>query len=97
MGTLRAGAGRAIITPPVGMPMGGWSNALHNRSDGNDMDLTATVLTVTDGNVAAAICELDLCLLTDDQARMVRDAVSGATGIPAEAVRVTATHNHSRR
>lgn len=95
MGTLRAGAGRVIITPPVGMPMGGWSNALHERSEGNDTDLTATVLTVTDGNAAAAVCELDLCLLTYAQAAAVRQAVSSATSIPVAAVRVTATHNHS--
>jgi len=95
MSTLRAGAGRAIITPPVGMPMGGWSNALHERSEGNDIDLTATVLTVTDGNVAAAVCELDLCILTDAQAAGIRRAVSAATSIPVAAVRVTATHNHS--
>ena len=59
---LRAGTGRAMITPPVGMPMGGWSNALHERSIGNDGDLTATVLMVTDDREAAVLCELDLCL-----------------------------------
>lgn len=95
MSTLKAGAGRAIITPPVGMPMGGWSNALHERSEGNDIDLTATVLLVTDGNVAAAVCELDLCLLTNEQAAAVREAVSTAASIPVSGVRVTATHNHS--
>ena len=94
-GGLRAGVGRAIITPPVGMPMGGWSNALHERSEGNDLDLTATALAVTDGGTAAAICELDLCLLTDAQAGAIRVAVSDATGIPRDNVRVTATHNHS--
>ena len=95
MSTLRAGTGRAIITPPVGMPMGGWSNALHERSDGNDIDLTATVLVVTDGNAAAAICEMDLCIITDAQAQAIREAITAATPIPLEATRVTATHNHS--
>ncbi len=93
--SLRAAVGRSDITPAVGMPMGGWSNALHERSEGNDGSLTATALVVTDGSTAAAICELDLCLLTDQQATSIRSAVSGATGIPAEAVRVTATHSHS--
>jgi hypothetical protein len=93
--TLRAGVGRALITPPVGMPMGGWSNALHERSAGNDGDLTATVLAVTDGTEAAAICELDLCLLTDAQAAAMRGAVAEATGLAVTSVRVTATHSHS--
>ena len=94
-GRLRAGAGRALITPPVGFPMGGWSNALHERSFGNDMDLTATVLVVTDGTTSVAIAELDLCLITDAQATAMRRAIGEAVGIPAAAVRVTATHNHS--
>ncbi len=92
---LRAGAGRALITPPVGFPMGGWSNALHERSFGNDMDLTATVLVVTDDATAVAIAELDLCLITDVQASAMRSAIGEAIGIPPAAVRVTATHNHS--
>jgi hypothetical protein len=89
------GVGRATITPPVGMPMGGWSNAVHERSEGNDLELTCSALVMTDGAAALAICELDLCLVTDAQARAMREAVSSATGIPVEAVRVTATHNHS--
>ena len=93
--SLRAAVGRSDITADVGMPMGGWSNALHERSDGNDGTLTATVLVVTDGSTAAAISELDLCLLSDEQAASIRIAVSDATGIPTEAVRVTATHSHS--
>ena len=75
--------------------MGGWSNQLHERSAGNDLDLTATVLIVTDGKTAAVIAELDLCLITDEQAATMRRAIGNAVGIPASAVRVTATHNHS--
>ena len=92
---LSAGIGRANITPPVGMPMGGWSNALHERSEGNDGALTATAMVVTDGAAGAVLCELDLCLLTHAQADAVRSAVADATGIAVESVRVTATHNHS--
>ena len=79
---LRAGAGRALITPPVGFPMGGWSNALQDRSQGNDMDLTATVLLVTDGTTTVALAELDLCLITDAQAAAMRGAIGEAVGIP---------------
>src|SRR5262249_10281855 len=93
--TLRAGAGRADITAPGGMPMGGWSNALHDRSEGNDGRLAANALVVTDGDEAAVVCELDLCLLTQEQNDTIRAAVADATGIPASHVRVTATHSHS--
>ena len=92
---LHAGAGRAVITPPVGFPMGGWSNALQDRSQGNDMDLTATVLLVTDGAHDRRPRGVDLCLITDAQAAAMRAAIGEAVRIPVEAVRVTATHNHS--
>jgi len=92
---LHAGIARANITPPVGFPMGGWSNALHDRSQGNDMDLVGTVLAVTDGTVSAVMAELDLCLLTHDQARMIRRGIGEALDLPESVIRVTATHNHS--
>ena len=95
MPLLRAGTGRAIITPPVGMPMGGWSNALHERSDGNDLDLTVTILVVTDDTSAAVICEMDLCIITHAQARAMREAIVAAIPVEFEATRITATHNHS--
>jgi len=75
--------------------MGGWSNQLHDRSAGNDLDLTTTVLIVTDGNAACAVAELDLCVVTDMQAAAMRRAIGEAVGIPPAAIRVTATHNHS--
>ncbi|MCI0581864.1 MAG: hypothetical protein L0227_03045 [Chloroflexi bacterium] len=92
---LQTGVGRALISPPFGFPMGGWSNALHERSAGNDMDLTATVLVTTDGATAAALAELDLGLITDRQAVTMRRAIGEAVGIAPGAVRITATHNHS--
>jgi hypothetical protein len=94
-GRLQAGVGRALISPPFGFPMGGWSNALHERSAGNDMDLTATVLIATDGATVVAIAELDLGLITDQQAVTMRGAIAEAVGMAPSAVRITATHNHS--
>jgi len=93
--TLQAGVGRALITPPVGFPMGGWSNQLADRSAGNDMDLTATVMIVTDSNTTLVIAELDLGLISDAQAANMRRAIAEAIGIEPAAVRITATHTHS--
>lgn len=92
---LHAGVGRALITPPVGFPMGGWSNQLSDRSVGNDMDLTATVMLVCDDSTALVIAELDLGLLTDVQAAEMRGAIASVVGIEPAAVRITATHTHS--
>ena len=100
MSELRAGVGRADITPPVGIPAGGWGNQLHEISEGNDLALWATVLVVEcDGAKAdggsAAIVDLDLCILDDVQAARARSIVAQATGLAVESVAVGTTHNHS--
>lgn len=93
---MRGGVGRADITPPVGIPAGGWGNQLHEISEGNDLELWATVLVVEgDDGERAAIVDVDLCILDDGQAARARTIVAQAAGIPVEAVAVGTTHNHS--
>ena len=97
---MRAGVGRADITPPVGIPAGGWGNQLHEISEGNDLELWATVLVVEgEGSKAnggrAAIVEVDLCILDDAQAARARSIVAQAAGLSVESVAVGTTHNHS--
>ena len=97
---MRAGVGRADITPPVGIPAGGWGNQLHEISEGNDLELWATVLVVEgDGAEAgggrAAIVDVDLCIFDDAQAARARSIVAQAAGLPVESVAVGTTHNHS--
>ena len=93
---LRAGVGRRDITPPVGIPAGGWGNQLHEVSKGNDLELWATVLVVEDVDGArAAIADLDLCLLDDTQASRARSVIAVATGLPVERVAVGTTHSHA--
>lgn len=93
---MRAGVGRADITPPVGIPAGGWGNQLHEVSEGNDLELWATVLVVEgDDGRRAAIADLDLCLLDDAQAARARSIVSRVAGLPVDCVAAGTTHNHS--
>jgi hypothetical protein len=92
---MRAGVGRADITPPVGIPAGGWGNQLHEISEGNDLELWATVLVVEGDSARAAIVDLDLCIVDDAQAARARSLVADAAGLPAESVAVGTTHNHS--
>jgi hypothetical protein len=96
MSPMWAGVGRADITPPVGIPAGGWGNQLHEVSEANDLELWATVLVVegADGT-RAALLDVDLCILDDAQAARARDVVAGAAGLPAESVAAGTTHNHS--
>lgn len=99
MSRLRAGVGRVDITPPVGIPAGGWGNQLHEVSEGNDLELWATVLVVegdsATGSGRTAIVDLDLCVLDDAQAARARSIVAEAAGLPVENVAVGTTHNHS--
>jgi hypothetical protein len=94
--TLRAGVGRVDITPPVGIPAGGWGNQVHEVSTANDLELWATVLVVEDTDGArAALADVDLCILDDEQAAQARALVAAAASAPEERVVVGVTHNHS--
>jgi hypothetical protein len=93
---MRAGVGRADITPPVGVPAGGWGNQFHEVSEGNDLELWATVLVVEgDDGVRAALADLDLGILDDAQSARARDVIAQAAGAPEAHVAAGTTHNHS--
>lgn len=93
---MRAGIGRADITPPVGIPACGWSNQYHEVSEGNDLELWATVLVVEgDDGMRAALADVDLCMFDDPQAARARTVIAEATDIPEEHIAVGTTHNHS--
>jgi hypothetical protein len=92
--TLRAGAATVDITPPVGVMMDGYgariqpSRAIHDP-------LFARVLVLDDGRSACAIAGTDLLGMHPWITDQVRDGVSRATGIAADHVLVSATHNHA--
>ena len=94
--TMRAGVGRVDITPPVGIPAGGWGNQVHEVSEANDLELWATVLVVEgpDGT-RAAVADVDLCIFDDEQAARARSAIATAADVPFDHVAVGTTHNHS--
>ena len=95
--SLHVGVARADITPPVGITPVIWGAQLHTRAEGVDMPLYATALALRDAatDTIAIIVDLDLLLLPFPLADRLRRAVSDLTGVPAEHVRVSATHGHS--
>src|SRR5436190_12649610 len=94
--SLWAGAGRATITPPVGIAHGGWGAQVHERAEGVDQDLLATALVVGDDDGhQLAIVELDLCLLQPEQCDQIRAAITALTGIPRECAWVSTSHTHA--
>ena len=93
--TLRAGVGRAVITPPVGIAHAGWGVQLHQRVEGVDMDLLATVLVLANGSEEAAVVDVDFCVVGRDLADPIRRAVADLCGIPFAHIRLSYTHTHS--
>jgi len=91
----RAGVGRATITPPLNVPHAGWGAQTHVYPEGIETDLWATVLVVDDGRERAAIVDLDLVIITDEESRTIAQAVGRVVGIRPEQVRVSVTHNHT--
>ena len=94
-GTFRAGVGRVTITPPLTAPHASWGAQVHVLPDGVEADLWATALVVDDGATRAAWIDLDLVIVSSAESDAIRAAVAAALGIPADAVRVSVTHNHA--
>jgi hypothetical protein len=92
---LRAGVARTLITPPVGIAHAGWGAQMHQRAEGVDLDLFATVLVVAGGAIQAAIVDVDCCTIGRELALAIRTGVADLTGIPLPHVRLSYSHTHS--
>jgi hypothetical protein len=89
-----AGVAQVDITPPLGVKVGCWA-ARHCLARGAREPLLAQALVVSDGERTAALVSMDLVFAGRDLTDSVRGRVRELTGIPAQAVLVHATHNHS--
>ena len=91
---LHFGAAAADITPPVGIPMGGYwgrrSGATHIRDR-----LMAKALVCGQDAARVALVAVDLVGLDADVVREIREKIERATGIEGVAVMVCASHTHA--
>ncbi|MGO9606003.1 MAG: neutral/alkaline non-lysosomal ceramidase N-terminal domain-containing protein [Candidatus Binataceae bacterium] len=92
--TLYAGAARVKLDPPVGLAMAGYGRRV-GRSAGIRDDLAAQAIVFSDGTHRAAIATVDVLALGIRICDAIAAEVAAATGIPAEAVMICATHTHS--
>jgi hypothetical protein len=94
---LLAGEGVVDITPPVGIEMGGFHRppGQERRIQGIRGPTAVRALVLQMGTTQVAICSLDVAAVSDAMSARVRSEVARQAGIPAENVRVAATHTHS--
>lgn len=94
-GTLRAGFGRADITPPPGVGLGG--NGPEGRtSTGWRHRLYARALVLEDpAGERVAFVVADLPMLSPNLHRLAAERITPETGIGADRLVISATHTHS--
>ena len=90
---LRLGRAAVPITPPIGTPMGG-SYALR-LSDGvlDELYAKAVVLEKDGARVAMVVC--DVVAVSTPVVEEARRLIQKSTGLGADQVMISATHNHS--
>jgi len=94
-GTPSAGAVSVDITPPPGMPMGGYS-AMANSGQGFRTRIKARIMYINDGKGnSVALVQTDLPAASLLLHHQVAEAVSEKTGLKPGDIAITASHSHS--
>ncbi len=93
-GSVRMGAAKVNITPPVGTHLGGYGNRQQPSDDIHD-ELYAAAYVFTDGETTAAVIGADLVDISLQRTHAVREKVTALTGIPGSHVMLGMTHAHS--
>jgi neutral ceramidase len=89
-----AGAAVADITPPIGIPMGGYG-ARQGVSTGILDPLLVRVLVLSDGETKLVLAVCDLVAVWPDMVERARQLVEDELSVPRGDVLVAATHTHS--
>jgi len=92
-GDLRLGRASVPITPPVGMPMGGYFEL--RLATGTHDDLYAKALVLEKDGVKAALVACDIESLPRQAVQAARDLIQKTTGLRGENVMISATHAHT--
>lgn len=91
---LRAGVGRTIINPPLGIKTVGFTSR-EGVVETIESDLTATTLVLADERSRVAIVAVDLCIAPLEMVRDWRRQVAQAIGTVEANVLVNLSHSHS--
>jgi len=91
---MKVGISSVNITPPIGVPMAGYS-ARMSSSKGIHDDLYAKAIVFDDGDTKAALVRCDLIGLERDFIEKTRRLIEAETGIDSNKIMITCTHTHS--
>jgi len=91
---MHAGSARIDITPPKGLPMGGYFARAEPAEDAHD-PLFARALVLDDGRERVAVLTADVPDITTAFATEVRQRIESQLGIPATHTLVAVTHTHA--
>ncbi len=92
-GELRVGTGLVNITPPNAIPMAGYYAT--RLAEGTHDDLNAKAIIFAQDGARAALVAVDLVSLSRPVVDEARRRIALITGVPAEAVMISATHSHT--
>src|SRR4051794_12340038 len=90
---LRAGAGRADITPKTGYYLGGWTRA-DRTSHGQLTRLFARTIVLERGGHKVALVSIDLFMVPGGLVKQIGDRLA-ARGLSEQNIVVSASHTHS--
>ena len=93
----QVGEGVVDTTPPLGIEMAGFHKPVgqERRVAGIRRPAAARALVLQFGDTQAAIVSLDICGVSRAMTSRIQSRVAKKLGIPAENVRLCATHTHS--
>jgi neutral/alkaline ceramidase-like enzyme len=92
--SLKAGAARVRLEPPLGIAMAGYGGRTGKAAGIHD-ELAAQAVAIADGRTKLAICGVDLLALGIRIADDVCARVAAQSDIAADAIIIGATHTHS--
>ncbi|MCX7016746.1 MAG: hypothetical protein NTW86_30010 [Candidatus Sumerlaeota bacterium] len=91
--TCKAGNGRAIVTPPLGVKLAGYFHDRIAKSVHDDLHARALVIEKGDRRLALVSC--DLVTMCEEVSAAAKEMIQRECGIPPESALICATHTHT--
>ena len=89
-----SGAAKAVITPPVGYPMGNWG-LRQGKAIGVHRELHVRSIVFKQAETAIAIISLEIAGLPSQTVQDIKTKILALTGIQPDSVLLNFTHNHT--